>query len=400
MFDQQVLISLAGMKQQVENTYQRLCLDWEDPALAEYFGRTPASRIRPMLLLASFATVNSLNNNLEKAVTAATAEPILIVAACLEQLHAAFLGLDDLIDKAHVRRYGLPLHLICQSIREPSDDHRQLAAIIKQSILELGEALLAVSACQNTRWLSNELWKNRHVWYGLPTNDPIDRLVGTVRQVLANFETTWLNLNLNNQQVVIFSQYQRMLEESLDAELLERQWTKTGYIPTLEELNWLMIGKTCSYSTIFPLTIGGLLVKPAIPSKIISSLRNFGLAIGLAYQMQDDLLVFSQDSAVGKCAQLDLFNSTMCYPLVVHYYRLPTCQRSSWYRLVRNCRNSHDAQQVIDSLNSANTLSICRAQVNEQLELARTELFVLQSLGFNTSLLQVLSEACMQTRNS
>lgn len=390
MFDQQALISLARLKQQVENTYQKLCLDWEDPAVAEYFGRTPASRIRPMLLLASFATGNSLSNNLEKAVTAATAEPILIVAACLEQLHAAFLGLDDLIDKAQIRRNGQTLHLICQSIREPSDDHRQLAAIIKQSILELGEALLAVTAIQATRSLSNELWKNRHVWYGLPTDDPIDRIVGTVRQVLANFATTWRSLNLNNQQVIIFSQYQRMLEQSLDAELLEQQWTKTGYIPTLEELNWLMIGKTCGYSTIFPLIIGGLLVNPAMPTKAISSLRNFGLAIGLAYQMQDDLLIFSHDSAIGKCAKLDLFNSTMCFPLVVHYHRLANCQRSNWHRLVRNCQRSSDAQQLIDRLIQSNTLSICRTQVNDQMALARTELLVLQSLGYDISLLQSL----------
>ena len=68
--------------------------------------------------------------------------------------------------------------------------------------------------------------------------------------------------------------------------------------------------KTAKYTVERPLHIGALITKPDVPGSVLDALTAFGVSLGIAFQMRDDVLgVFGEPNVTGKPAGDDLRES-------------------------------------------------------------------------------------------
>ena len=204
--------------------------------------------------------------------------PIIPAAAAQEILHVAMLIHDDIIDRDHVR-YGV------KNLTGQYDDlyrpfvtdsaerlHFSNSAAIMAGDLLIAEAYALVQQC--------------------------------------DIESS------------LITQAQAVLSEAIfrvvGGELLD---TEAAFKPR-GQIDALTIAreKTASYSFVSPLVMGARLGGQS--DDVIANLREFGTAIGVAYQLQDDLLgLFGDEAVTGKSASSDLIEGKHTH-LVEQFYRL------------------------------------------------------------------------------
>ena len=196
---------------------------------------------------------------------------VIGVAAALELFHAAALVHDDLIDASDTRR-GLPsAHRLFE--REHRQQHWQGDArrFGDSSAILLGDLLLV--------W-SDELFA-----------DSIELLAdrGNARAGRAEFNRMRTD--------VTAGQYLDIVAEAAWAQVPEDRALETA-------LN-VITYKSAKYSIEAPLAIGASLGGASMPQ--MAALREFGLPLGVAFQLRDDLLgVFGDSELTGKPAGDDL----------------------------------------------------------------------------------------------
>ena len=167
-------------------------------------------------------------------------EEVTPSAAVIELFHNAFLIHDDIEDGSEERRGGPALH---QSYGTPI-------------ALNIGDGLLALS----------------------------------LRPLLENTERLGLSRTLQILEIVV-----QMVTESFEGQALELRW--------IEESQWdlddahyeeMVRKKTCRYSFVSPAEIGAVVAKADL--SIRRKLSGFMYSLGLAFQIQDDLLNLSDDT--------------------------------------------------------------------------------------------------------
>ncbi len=197
--------------------------------------------------------------------------PIVSVASALEVFHAAALVHDDIIDNSDTRR-GSPaahrrferLHLDAGWVGGP-DDFGSAAALL------FGDLLLS--------W-SDELF-----------DDGLQELASVTGRRAARAEFNRMRIE------VTAGQYLDILEE--------RAWNTQDETEHLARAERVIVYKSAKYSVEAPLVIGASLAG-ATPAQI-EALRSFGLPLGVAYQLRDDLLgVFGDSDVTGKPSGDDL----------------------------------------------------------------------------------------------
>jgi geranylgeranyl diphosphate synthase type I len=193
------------------------------------------------------------------------------VAAALELFHAAALVHDDLIDQSDTRR-GLPAaHRMFE--REHGDqqwlgDARRFG---DSSAILFGDLLLV--------W-SDELFAEA-------VEEHSDR--GNARAARAEFNRMRTD--------VTAGQYLDIVAEAA--------WAQVPEDAALETALNVITYKSAKYSIEAPLAIGGSLGGASMPQ--MAALREFGLPLGIAFQLRDDLLgVFGDSELTGKPAGDDL----------------------------------------------------------------------------------------------
>lgn len=196
---------------------------------------------------------------------------IVKAASALELFHAAALVHDDIMDNSDTRR-GMPAaHKRFASLHENGGWTGNAQTFGHSSALLLGDLLLG--------W-SDELYDA-----GLNIlRDPASRAAAR------------LEFNRMRTEVTL-GQYLDILEE--------RSWASYPEGDLLSRAHRVIVYKSAKYSIEAPLAIGAALGGASIAQ--VGALREFGLPLGIAYQLRDDLLgVFGDPQTTGKPAGDDL----------------------------------------------------------------------------------------------
>jgi len=218
---------------------------------------------------------------------------IVLAAAALEVFHAAALVHDDIMDNSDTRR-GLPsAHRLFEKLHRDGawtgsgNDFGQSAALL------LGDLLLG--------W-SDEL-------FDTGTGMLSERSAGLAGRVEFNRMRT----------EVTAGQYLDILEEN--------SWAVHPEADALTRAHRVIVYKSAKYSVEAPLAIGAALGGGS-PAQL-AALRSFGMPLGVAYQLRDDLLgVFGDPGVTGKPAGDDLREGKRTVLIALARTRLPGHLRS------------------------------------------------------------------------
>lgn len=102
--------------------------------------------------------------------------------------------------------------------------------------------------------------------------------------------------------------------------------------------------KTASYSFVSPLVMGAYLA--GSPDETIEALRQFGDALGTAYQLQDDLLdVFGDELLTGKSTSSDIVEGKYTY-LIEQFHRLASDDQKKQFEAI--FKNQHADTKMLD----------------------------------------------------
>lgn len=198
-------------------------------------------------------------------------DSLIHIAAALEIFHAAALVHDDIIDNSDTRRGAPSAHARFRTLHTASGYAGRAHDFGTHAALLLGDLLLGWS----------------------------DELLDAGLTILANPERarhTREAFNLMRTQVTA-GQYLDVLEESA--------WVARNDSDPLAQAERIVTFKSAKYSVEAPLCIGAHLAGAS--QKQLHALRRFGLPLGIAFQLRDDLLgVFGDPSATGKPAGDDL----------------------------------------------------------------------------------------------
>ncbi|MCU1439403.1 MAG: polyprenyl synthetase family protein [Rhodoglobus sp.] len=234
---------------------------------------------------------------------------IVRAAAALEVFHAAALVHDDIMDNSDTRRGSPSAHKLYAAVHSSSGWRGSPSAFGQSAALLLGDLLLG--------W-SDELFDEGTALLANPAAGPAGRA-----------EFTRMRTE------VTAGQYLDILEENA--------WTTYPESDALARAHRVIVYKSAKYSVQAPLAIGAALGGASLPQ--LGSLRAFGLPLGVAYQLRDDLLgVFGDPVVTGKPAGDDLREGKRTVLIALARTTLPPHARTLLDELLGD--PELDAQQV------------------------------------------------------
>ncbi len=215
-------------------------------------------------------------------------DAIISVASALEIFHAAALVHDDIMDNSDLRRGQPSLHRRFEALHGeqgwsgPARQYGQATALL------VGDLLLA--------W-SDELFDTGAAMLRHPD------AASAARSEFAMMRTE-----------VAVGQYLDMLEEA--------SWRTRPETELLPRAHRVIVYKSAKYSVEAPLVIGGSLAEGSLAQ--LAALRAFGLPLGVAFQLRDDLLgVFGDPVITGKPSGDDLREGKRTVLITLARQKLP-----------------------------------------------------------------------------
>jgi geranylgeranyl diphosphate synthase, type I len=197
--------------------------------------------------------------------------PVISAAAALELFHAAALVHDDLIDNSDTRRGAPSAHRLFQSLHRDSGWAGVDAEFGRAAAILLGDLLLG--------------WSDELLDEGLSAL-PDQPAARTARSEFMRMRTE-----------VTAGQYLDILEE--------RAWVTQPDSEQRLRAERVIVYKAAKYSVEAPLAIGAAIAGATAVQ--LDALRAFGLPLGIAYQLRDDLLgVYGDPDVTGKPSGDDL----------------------------------------------------------------------------------------------
>jgi geranylgeranyl diphosphate synthase type I len=195
---------------------------------------------------------------------------VVSVAAALELFHAAALVHDDIMDNSDLRRGQPSLHRSFETLHRDRGWTGSATAYGTSAALLLGDLLLG--------------WSDGLFEAGVTTVEPA--AAAASRDEFGRMRTD-----------VMLGQYLDMLEE--------HSWRSRPDADLLARAHRVIVYKSAKYSVESPLAIGAYLAGGSLAQ--VAGLRAFGLPLGVAFQLRDDLLgVFGDPAVTGKPAGDDL----------------------------------------------------------------------------------------------
>lgn len=196
---------------------------------------------------------------------------VVSVAAALELFHAAALVHDDIIDRSDLRRGRPAAHRAFEGLHRDEGWDGDAGVFGTNAAILLGDLLLS--------W-SDELFEEGLA--GIPDRDD----AAAARTEFARMRTE-----------VTVGQYLDVLEED--------SWRSRPDSEALPRAHRVIVYKSAKYSVEAPLAIGGALAGGSLAQ--LAGLRAFGLPLGVAFQLRDDMLgVFGDPDVTGKPSGDDL----------------------------------------------------------------------------------------------
>ena len=196
---------------------------------------------------------------------------VLQAATALELFHAAALVHDDIMDNSDTRRGAPSAHKRFEALHSEGEWIGNSRSFGTSASLLLGDLLLS--------W-SDELF-----------DGALRKLSSMDASAAARAE-----FNLMRTEVTV-GQYLDILEENA--------WLRHPDVELLPRAHRVIVYKSAKYSVEAPLSIGAALGGGTTAQ--LTALREFGLPLGIAYQLRDDMLgVFGDPAVTGKPAGDDL----------------------------------------------------------------------------------------------
>ncbi len=219
---------------------------------------------------------------------------VVSAASALEIFHAAALVHDDIIDNSDTRRGAPSAHKLFERLHEREGWAGDPVSYGRASAILLGDLLLG--------W-SDEL-----------LDEGLDELTDRSSARRARLEFNFMRTE------VTAGQYLDILEE--------RAWLAQPEAELLDRALRVIVYKSAKYSVQAPLVIGAALAGASTAQ--LDSLRAFGLPLGMAYQLRDDLLgVFGDAAVTGKPSGDDLTEGKRTVLIALARERLSTTDRAS-----------------------------------------------------------------------
>jgi geranylgeranyl diphosphate synthase type I len=197
-------------------------------------------------------------------------DAVVSVAAALELFHAAALVHDDIMDNSDLRRGEPSLHRRFETLHRDRGWSGDAEGYGEAAALLIGDLLLG--------------WSDTLFEDGLALSDA-DAATAT-RAEFVRMRTE-----------VMLGQYLDMLEE--------HSWRGRAEAELLSRAHRVVVYKSAKYSVEAPLVLGASLAGGSLAQ--LAALREFGLPLGVAFQLRDDLLgVFGDPAVTGKPSGDDL----------------------------------------------------------------------------------------------
>jgi len=145
------------------------------------------------------------------------------------------------------------------------------------------------------------------------------------------------------------------------------QFSREEYFKVLEMKTAELFALSCE--------LGGWLCGATPPER--AGLRQFGLALGTAYQIYDDCLdLFGSEALVGKSLGTDLATGKLTLPVLVALERSKAYDRA-WLRELIERWNHGNVAPVLELLDKHDALDEARATIHQFLDTARRSLAAL-----------------------
>jgi geranylgeranyl diphosphate synthase type I len=265
---------------------------------------------------------------------------VVTVAAALEIFHAAALVHDDIMDNSDTRRGQPAAHKRFESLHKKGVWTGQSVDFGKSAGLLLGDLLLG--------------WSDELLEEGL-------RDLGSRTSALS------ARLEFNRMRTeVTLGQYLDILEE--------QSWRSHAESELLSRAHRVIVYKSAKYSVEAPLVIGARLGGGT--EEQVSALSAFGLPLGIAYQLRDDMLgVFGDPTVTGKPSGDDLREGKRTVLIALARTKLPTNARNLLDELLGD---SHlDDQQIAllqNVIRDSGAIDQVEKIIDHNVALARTAL--------------------------
>jgi octaprenyl-diphosphate synthase len=101
-------------------------------------------------------------------------------------------------------------------------------------------------------------------------------------------------------------------------------------------------------------------------AEVVEKMRAFGEAVGMAFQIKDDLFDYGSDSSIGKPTANDIKEKKMTLPLIYALNNASFLQKRSIINIVKNNNNDpKKVAQVIDFVLASNGMEYAEQKMNE-----------------------------------
>jgi geranylgeranyl diphosphate synthase type I len=235
-------------------------------------------------------------------------DAVVDAASALEVFHAAALVHDDIMDNSDRRRGQPSLHRRFEALHRDRGWRGDAAGYGSAAALLVGDLFIG--------------WSNDLLESGLRRLPAEAAAAARAEFALMRSEVT-------------LGQYLDMLEES--------SWVSSPDSELLPRAHRVIVYKSAKYSVEAPLLIGASLAQASLAQ--LAALREFGVPLGVAFQLRDDLLgVFGDAETTGKPAGDDLREGKRTVLVTLARQKLPATTLRIFDELLGD--PELDAQQI------------------------------------------------------
>lgn len=145
----------------------------------------------------------------------------------------------------------------------------------------------------------------------------------------------------------VLEEVERTVRESIEGQALELGWRSDNVLGLRDEdYLHMVLKKTCSYTTIFPLRVGALIgTRDALQLDVLT---RFGFFLGAAFQIQDDLLNLTGDHrSYGKELDGDIWEGKRSLMMIRLFQRATPEELQRLAKALNATRAARQADQVI-----------------------------------------------------